>query len=40
VSPGPEIKEILEDVLRARLNGEARDRDHQLQLAEKLHKRN
>ena len=33
--PGPEIKEILDQVLRARLNGLAPDRDTQLQLAER-----
>jgi tRNA nucleotidyltransferase (CCA-adding enzyme) len=34
--PSPEIKEILDHVLRARLNSEAPDRDHQLHVAEKL----
>jgi tRNA nucleotidyltransferase (CCA-adding enzyme) len=34
--PGPEIKEILENVLRARLNGEAPGRNAQLVLAKKL----
>jgi hypothetical protein len=34
--PSPEIKEILDHVLRARLNGEAKDRDSQLALAKTL----
>jgi tRNA nucleotidyltransferase (CCA-adding enzyme) len=33
---GPQIKEVLDKVLRARLNGEVPDRDAQLKLAERL----
>jgi tRNA nucleotidyltransferase (CCA-adding enzyme) len=36
VGRGPKIKEILDQVLRARLNGEATDRESQLALAQKL----
>jgi hypothetical protein len=34
--PSPAIKEILDQVLRAKLNGEAPDRSSQLDLAKKL----
>jgi tRNA nucleotidyltransferase (CCA-adding enzyme) len=34
--PGPEIKDILDEVLRARLNGLAPDRETQLQVAQRV----
>jgi tRNA nucleotidyltransferase (CCA-adding enzyme) len=36
VQPGPEIKDILDSVLRAHLNGLAPDRETQLELAERI----